>query len=167
MSSARDTLFKKLAADLGIDAAEEIRAVPHYEVAVEHDGQLWISGQLPRVRGAIAVQGKVGAEISLEEGRHAARLCVMRALAVMRQTLGSLDRVSKVLRMTVYVQSAPGFSEHSELADAASDILYAVLAPNGGHTRTSVGVYQLPKNGAVEIDMVVALGERESSMSTF
>lgn len=167
MSTARDALFKKLAAELGIDHTEEVKAVPRYEVAIEHDGELYISGQIPRVRGAVAVTGSVGADVSLEEGRHAARLCVLRALAVIRQTVGTLDRVKKILRMTVYVKSAPHFVEQSEVADAASDILYTVFQPSGGHTRTSVGVFQLPKNAAVEIDMIVALGEREAGTSTF
>jgi len=82
----------------------------------------------------------------------------LRALAGLRQSLGGdLGRVRKILRMTVYVQSAADFTQQSEVADAASDILYAVFAPDGGHSRTSVGVYQLPKNAAVEIDMVAAL----------
>ncbi|WP_295641114.1 RidA family protein [uncultured Methylibium sp.] len=167
MTTARDALFKKLAAELGIDHAEEVKAVPRYEVAVEHEGELYVSGMIPRVRGAVAVTGSVGADVSLEEGRHAARLCVLRALAVVRQTVGTLDRVKRILRMTVYVKSAANFTEQSEVADAASDILYTVFQPSGGHTRTSIGVLQLPKNAAVEIDMIVALGEREAGTSTF
>lgn len=167
MTTARDALFKKLANEFGVDHTEEVKAVPRYEVAVEHDGELYVSGMIPRVRGAVAVTGSVGADVSLEEGRHAARLCVVRALAVIRQTAGTLDRVQRILRMTVYVKSAANFTEQSEVADAASDILYTVFQPSGGHTRTSVGVLQLPKNAAVEIDMIVALGEREAGTSTF
>lgn len=168
MSSASDALFKKLAADLGVDLGEEIRAVPHYEVSVEHDDMLYISGQIPRIRGAIAVAGRVGADVSLDEARHAARICAVKALAIARQACGGdLSRVRRILRMSVYVHSAPNFTEHSEVADAASDILYTVFQPGGGHTRTTVGVYQLPKNAAVEIDMIVALGDREAGSSTF
>lgn len=167
MSTASDALFKKLANDLGVEFSEEIRAVPHYEVSVEHDGILYVSGQIPRIRGAVAVAGRVGAEISREEARHAARICVVKALAVVRQAAGGdLSRVKHILRMTVYVQSAPNFTEQSEVADAASDILYTLFQP-GGHTRTTVGVAQLPKNAAVEIDMIVALGDREAGSSTF
>ncbi|WP_428418787.1 RidA family protein [Methylibium sp.] len=168
MSTASDALFKKLANDLGVEFSEEISAVPHYEVSVEHDGILYVSGQIPRIRGAVAVAGRVGAEISREEARHAARICVVKALAVVRQAAGGdLSRVKRILRMTVYVQSAPNFTEHSEVADAASDILYTLFQPGGGHTRTTVGVAQLPKNAAVEIDMIVALGDREAGSSTF
>lgn len=164
---SRDSVFKKLATELGVEFTEQIRAIPKYEVAIEHDGLLWISGTLPRAGGMIAVQGHVGSEVTLDEARRAARICLLRALAIVRQSVGTLDRIQRVLRMTVYVNSAPGFTEQSEVADAASEILYALLAPNGGHTRTSVGTAQLPKNGSVEIDMVVALGERDVLNSTF
>ena len=87
----------------------------------------------------------------------AAKVCAMRALALLRQTLGSLERVKHVLRITVYVQSAQDFTQQSEVADGASEILYAVLGQAGVHTRTSVGVFQLPKNAAVEIDLIAAI----------
>ncbi|MGA0610995.1 RidA family protein [Caldimonas sp. KR1-144] len=164
---SRDIVFKKMATELGVEFTDQIRAIPKYEVAIEDDGKLWLSGTLPRAGGMIAVQGHVGSEVSIEEAKRAARICVLRALAIVRQSVGTLDRIRRVLRMTVYVNSAPGFTEQSEVADAASEILYALLAPNGGHTRTSVGVAQLPKNGSVELDMVVALGERDALSSTF
>lgn len=164
---SRDIVFKKLATELGVEFTEQIRAIPKYEVAIEDDGQLWISGTLPRAGGMIAVQGHVGSDVTLDEAKRAARICLLRALAIVRQSVGTLDRIRRVLRLTVYVNSAPGFTEQSEVADAASEILYALLAPNGGHTRTSVGVAQLPKNGSVEIDMVIALGERDALSSTF
>ena len=167
MTMARDAMLKRLAAEFGLDFTDEIRAVPKYEVAIEHDGQLFISGQIPRVRGALAVAGKLGADASLEEGRRAARICIVRALVIVRQTVGSLDRVKKLLRLNVYVQSAPNFTEQSEVADAASEILYALFEPAGGHTRTAVGVVQLPKNAAVELDLLLALGAPESTNSTF
>ncbi len=167
MTPSRDAQLKKLAAEFGLDIAEHIRAVPRHEVAVEHGGQLFVSGQIPRVRGAVAVAGSVGADVSLEEGCRAARICVVRALIVARQSLGSLDRVAKVLRMNVYVHSAANFTEQSEVADAASEILYTLLEPHGGHTRTAVGVHQLPKNASVELDLLVALGEAEAGPSTF
>ncbi len=167
IDGTRDARLKKLAADLGLEVGEEIRALPHYEMAIEHGGHLFVSGQIPRIRGAVAVTGRVGAEVSLEEGRRAARICVVRALVVARQSLRSLHRVAVVLRMNVYVQSAPHFTEHSEVANAASEILDALFAPEGGHTRTTVGVYQLPQNAAVEIDLQLALHEGEPGPSTF
>ncbi|HSV69980.1 MAG TPA: RidA family protein [Methylibium sp.] len=167
MSSPRDTLLRKFAADLGLDPAEAIVAVPKYEPTVEHDGQLFVSGQIPRLRGEVAVVGRIGAETDVEAGRQAARLCVVRALMAVRQSAGTLERVQRVLRMNVYLRCAPEFAALSEVADAASEILYAVFKPDGGHTRTTVGVAQLPKHAAVELDLLVALGAPERSYSTF
>jgi enamine deaminase RidA (YjgF/YER057c/UK114 family) len=84
----------------------------------------------------------------------------MRALAILRQSPGGLQRIRKILRITVYVQSAADFTQHSEVADAASEVLYSIFAEAGVHTRTSVGVYQLPKNASVELDMIVAVDNR-------
>ncbi|HYD59602.1 MAG TPA: RidA family protein [Noviherbaspirillum sp.] len=159
MTHASDALYQQIAEELGIAFEDEIRAGANYEVAVENDGEIWVSGQIPRMQGKIVVTGRAGGEVSLEEARRASQVSIMRALAILRQSLGSLGRVKRVLRMTVYVQSAADFTMQSEVADAASEILYKVFAPNGGggHTRTSVGVYQLPKNAVVEIDLVAAL----------
>jgi len=78
----------------------------------------------------------------------------MRALALLRQSLGTLDGIGRILRMTVYVQCTQDFTQHSEVADAASDVFCKVLGEAGRHARTSVGVHQLPKNATVELDLV-------------
>ena len=155
--NARNARFEQLLQDLDLSFEEDIRPGANYEVAVENAGEIYVSGMIPRMRGVIAGTGRVGQETSLQQARHAAQISTLRALAILRKSLGNLERVKRVLRMTVYVQSAADFTQQSEVADAASDILYAVFAPDGGHTRTSVGVYQLPKNASVELDMVVAI----------
>jgi enamine deaminase RidA (YjgF/YER057c/UK114 family) len=157
MKSPRDIQLETLAREFGMDFQQEIRAVNHYQVALQHKDELYISGQLPRIGTQVAVTGRVGAETSLEDAQRAARICIVRALAIMQQTLGSLERIDKVLRLTVYVQSAADFTQQSEVADAASEILYSLLAEQGGHTRTSVGVFQLPKNASVELDLIAAI----------
>jgi enamine deaminase RidA (YjgF/YER057c/UK114 family) len=162
MAKSRDTLFEEKAKELGVAFEGEIRAGANYEVAVENDGQIYVSGQIPRVDGKIVVTGAVGKDASLDDGRRAAAVCVLRALAVLRQSLGSLERVKKILRVTVFVRSAPDFAQQSEVADAASELLYSIFFPSGGHTRTSVGVYQLPKNAAVEIDLTAAIHRNET-----
>lgn len=166
MSATSDVLFKKLAAELGIDFSAEVQAMHRYERAVG-DREVHVSGHLPRLRGAVAVTGRVGAAVTLEEARRAARLCAIRALAALRQHLGSLARVGQVLRLTVYVQGADAFTQHAQVADAASDVLHAVLQEAAGHARTTLGVHQLPENAAVQVDLVVAAGEPEASYSTF
>jgi enamine deaminase RidA (YjgF/YER057c/UK114 family) len=86
----------------------------------------------------------------------------MRALALLQRSAGSLEAIAAILRITVYVRSAPTFTQQSEVADGASDVLRHVLGPQGVHTRTSVGVLQLPKGAAVELDVVAKLKETES-----
>jgi enamine deaminase RidA (YjgF/YER057c/UK114 family) len=111
---------------------------------------------VPRVGDAVVATGRAGAEATLEQARLGARVCALRALALLRESLGGLERIERILQMGVHVQSAPGFFLQSEVADAASDVLHQVLGPSGGHARTSVGVCQLPKNAVVEIDMVAS-----------
>ena len=81
----------------------------------------------------------------------------MRALAILQRELGSLENVRQVMRVNVYTQSAAEFTQQSEVADAASDLLHSILGAAGKHARTSVGVYQLPKNATVELDLIAAV----------
>ena len=116
---------------------------------------MYVSGQVPRVGDKIVCVGRVGADVTLAQAQAASKICVMRALALLERSLGSLDHVAQVARMTVFVNSAESFTQQSEVADGASQALTAVLGDAGRHTRTSVGVAQLPKNAAVEVDLIV------------
>jgi enamine deaminase RidA (YjgF/YER057c/UK114 family) len=158
MQETRETRFEAVAAQIGHRFDGEIKIGGHYVPVLRHGAQVFVSGQIPRVGDTILVVGRVGAEVSLAEARLAAQVCTMRALALLRQSLGSLEAITQLLRLTVYVQSAADFTQHSEVADAASDVLHTVLGEAGRHTRTSVGVYQLPKNAAVELDLIAAVG---------
>jgi enamine deaminase RidA (YjgF/YER057c/UK114 family) len=154
---SRESEFQAVARELGYDFNGEIKIGGNYTPVVIHGGQVYVSGQVPRVDGEIVVTGRVGADVTLERAQLAAKVCVMRALALLRQSPGSLDAVSRVLRMTVFVQVADGYTQMSEVADGASDVLFRVLGDAGVHTRTSVGVAQLPKNAAVELDLIAAV----------
>ncbi|WP_019139981.1 RidA family protein [Noviherbaspirillum massiliense] len=160
---SREEAFQQVARELGHSFDGEMRTGGNYVPAVEHGDEVYVSGQIPRVGDMVVVTGRVGKDVSLEQGRHAAKICAMRALAILRQTLGNLDRIRKVLRITVYVQCAEDFTQQSEVADGASEVLHAVLSSAGRPTRTSVGVYQLPKNAPVEIDMIVAVDPAHAS----
>jgi enamine deaminase RidA (YjgF/YER057c/UK114 family) len=116
-----------------------------------------VSGQIPRVGDQVVATGRAGAEVSLEQARAAARISTLRALALLQRALGSLDQVDRILRITVYVQCTADFTQHSEVADAASDLLHTVLGEAGIHARTSIGVYQLPKNATVELELQAAV----------
>ena len=157
MTESREANFAAVEADLSYSFGGEIKIGGNYVSVIRHDNQVFISGQIPRVGNDVVVTGRVGADVSVADAQRAAKVCVMRALALLQQELGSLDRVLRILRITVFVQCSQDFSLQSEVADGASEVLYAVLGNAGVHTRTSVGVYQLPKNAAVEIDLIAAV----------
>jgi len=156
MENSRDTRFNAVATRRGHSFDGEIRVGGHYAPVVRHGAELYISGQVPRVDQTVVVTGRVGTDVTLLQAQTAAQICVMRGLALLRQTLGGLDQIERVLRMTVYVQCSQDFTQLSEVADGASDILHEILGEAGVHTRTSVGVFQLPKNASVELDLVAA-----------
>ncbi|MGJ7506067.1 RidA family protein [Variovorax sp. GT1P44] len=158
-SQTRQDTADQIAAELGHRFDGDIRIGGHYASAVSDGRTVYLSGQVPRVGDKVMVTGRVGAETTLDQARTAAMICTLRALAILRQALGSLDVVDKILRVTVFMQTTPDFTQQSEVADAASDLLYRVFGEQGVHTRTSVGVYSLPKNASVELDMVVSRRE--------
>lgn len=121
---------------------------------VRDGNTVYVSGQIPRVQDSVVVTGRAGSEVTLPQAQLAAKVCVMRALALLQRALNSLENLRSILRITVYVQCTDDFTQQSEVADAASELLFAILGSAGAHTRTSVGVYQLPKNATVELDLV-------------
>jgi enamine deaminase RidA (YjgF/YER057c/UK114 family) len=157
MESTRQSRFNDIATALGYSFEGGIQIGGNYVSTVRHGDTVYVSGQVPRVGSTLVVTGRVGADVSLADAQKAAKVCALRALVLLAQALGSLDQVTQVLKLGVYVQSAPDFTQQSEVADAASEVLHTVLGPAGKHTRTSVGVYQLPKNAPVEVDLVAAV----------
>jgi enamine deaminase RidA (YjgF/YER057c/UK114 family) len=152
-----DARFRQTAQELGYSFDGEIKIGGNYVPIVRHQDELYISGQIPRIGDTVVVTGRAGADTSLAQAQLAAKICAMRALALVQRSLGSLDEVKRLLRMTLYVQCAEDFTQQSEVADAASEILFFVLGDAGAHTRSSIGVYQLPKNATVELDLIAAV----------
>jgi len=115
------------------------------------------SGQLPRVAGKLTCIGRLADTVSVEEGAAAAAVCALNALSVLEVALGSLDRIERVLTMTGFVASAPDFYRQPDVVDGASRVLHAVFGEAGRHTRSAIGVASLPRGGAVEIEVSVAV----------
>ncbi len=151
-----DERFREAAGELGCTFEGELPVGGDYVPVRRHGALVWVAGQLPRVGTAIAVTGRAGAEVALADARRAAAICALRALAFLQRTLGSLDAVAAILRVGVYVQSAEGFTQQSEVADGASAVLRRVLGDAGVHARTSVGVLRLPKDATVEVELTAA-----------
>ncbi len=152
-----DERFQQTAKTLGYNFDGEIKIGGNYVPLVRHGDQIFISGQVPRVGERVVFTGRAGSEVSLQDAQLAAKVCAMRALALLQQSVGSLDAIKQILRVTVYTQCTDSFTLHSEVADGASEVLFYVLGNAGAHTRTSVGVLQLPKNATVELDLIAAV----------
>lgn len=150
----RDASFSAAAAELGYSFDDEIKIGGNYVPLVQEGPVIYVSGQIPRVGDSVVVTGRAGSSVTLAQAQLAAKVCVMRALALLQRSLGSLERIRSIARITVYVQCAEDFTHHSEVADGASELLHAILGKAGAHTRTSVGAYQLPKNATVELDLI-------------
>jgi enamine deaminase RidA (YjgF/YER057c/UK114 family) len=132
---------------------------PHdpLDAVIVHDGVARTSGQLPRIEGELTCLGRLGDDVGVGEGREAAAVCALNALAVLEAALGSLDRIERVLTVTGYVASTPDFHEQPTVIDGASRVLADVFGDAGRHTRSAIGVAALPRGGAVEIEVTVAV----------
>ncbi|HBO4463007.1 TPA: RidA family protein [Pseudomonas aeruginosa] len=128
-----------------------------YQPVVLHAGIAYVSGQLPRQHGELRWTGKVGSELDLEQARQAARLCEARCLQALEEALGGLQRVERLLKVTGYVASAAGFVQQPAVIDAASEYFDEVLGARGGHARAAVGVAELPRGAAVEVELIAAV----------
>lgn len=150
-------MIEERLAALGVALPEAAAPAYHYVPVTTHGGVAYVSGQLPRVEGGLSAAGKVGAEVSLERAREAAQTCVLQGLACLKQALGSLDAIERVLKLTGFVASAPGFTDQPTVIDAASRLLTDIFGENGRHARSAVGVAELPRNSPIEIEMMVAV----------
>jgi enamine deaminase RidA (YjgF/YER057c/UK114 family) len=154
-----DERFRQTAEALGYSFDGEIQIGGNYVPWVRDGELIYISGQIPRVGSTVVCTGAAGMDVDLTQAQRAAKVCVMRALALLQRALGSLEQVRAIPRITVFVQSAASFTQQSEVSDGASEVLFHVLGQAGAHARTSVGVIQLPKNATVEIDLISSVRE--------
>lgn len=146
----------KRIAELGLKLPKPAAPVAAYVPAVEQGGFLYVSGQLP-FRDGNLMTGRVGEDVDTDFGREAARACALMLIAQMQAALGSLDRVERVVKLGVFVNSDPKFTEQPKVADGASTLMADVFGDAGKHARSAVGVPVLPLGAAVEVDAIVAV----------
>jgi enamine deaminase RidA (YjgF/YER057c/UK114 family) len=139
----------------GIELPPPVQPLGSYTTWVRSGDLLFLSGHVPVRDGQMVHSGKVGADLTVEAGAAAARFTVLNCLATVRQALGSLDRVQRVVRLTGYVLSAPGFSQQAAVLNGASDLLGEIFGDAGVHVRTAVGVSELPSNATVELELTL------------
>ncbi|MEX2558037.1 MAG: RidA family protein [Actinomycetota bacterium] len=144
-------------AELGLTLPEAPAAVAAYVPAVVHAGLIWVSGQVPIRDGGLPRLGLVGRDISVEDAAEEARFCALNALAHLKAAAGSLDRIERIVKLTVFVASSAGFHAQPLVANGASELFQAVFGESGRHARSAVGVAELPLGVPVEVEVVAAL----------
>lgn len=149
-------MIEQRLSELGLVLPDAASPSFNYVPVALHGGLAYLAGQLPKVDGEVRVQGKAGGAVSLDAARGEARICVLQGLACLKRALGSLDRVERILKVTGFVASAAGFNDQPKVLDAASDLLGEIFGEAGRHARSAVGVAELPRDAAVEIEMIVA-----------
>ena len=130
------------------------KPVGSYVPAVKAGNLVFVSGQIPIIEGKVEYQGKVPTDLSVETAQKAATVCIVNALAQLRAEIGTLDNVSRIVRVSGFVNSEPDFYDQPKVINAASDLLFEIFGDRGRHSRIAVGVASLPLYSAVEIDMV-------------
>ena len=143
--------IEKRLATLGFELPEPKRPVANYLGCKRSGDLLFVSGRVSRQRG------EVGTDVSLEQAKAAAESALIDVLAIVRESIGDLDRIVSVEKMNGFVRSSPSFTEQPRVIDGASDLLIALLGDNGRHARTATGVAQLPFGASVQLELVLRL----------
>ena len=146
-------------AELGIKLPDAPAAVANYVPCIQTGNLVMTAGQLPLVDGNVVLPGKVGGELTSDQGAEAAKLAVINGLAQIKAMVGDLSRVVRVLRVEGFVQSAVGFQGQSVVMNGASDFIAEVFGDAGRHTRTAIGVSELPLNAACQISLLVEVSD--------
>jgi enamine deaminase RidA (YjgF/YER057c/UK114 family) len=142
---------------LGIELPTPATPVGAYVPAVRTGNLVFTAGQLPLKDGSLTAEGKTPGDVSLQDAQLAARQALLNALSALRAEIGSLDNVSRIVRLNVLVNSSAGFTDQAKVANGASDLLLELFSDAGKHTRTAVGVAELPLNAPVELDITAEI----------
>lgn len=143
--------------ELGLDLPEAPKPVATYVPAVRAGDLLFLSGVLPMRNGQLVYAGKLGRDFGVAEGTEAAKVAILNALAIAKQELGSLDRITRVVKVVGHVASAEGFTDQPQVLNGASDLLVAIFGEAGRHARVATGAAELPRRAAVEIEVILAV----------
>jgi enamine deaminase RidA (YjgF/YER057c/UK114 family) len=143
---------------LGLELPEVPKPVASYVPAVRSGNYVYTSGQVPFVKGELMHKGKLGGDLTIEQGYECARATAMNCLAAVKSVIDDLDRVKRIVRVTGFINSAPGFTDQPKVLNGASDLLVEIFGERGKHSRLAIGTSELPLGAPLEIDMVVEIG---------
>ena len=142
---------------MGLELPDPPKPVASYVPCVHTGNLVFVSGQIAREKSVLRFSGHVGGNLTLEEGKQAARLCALNALSAVKQEVGSLDRIRRIVKLTGFVACAAGFLDQPKVVDGASVLLIELFGDKGQHSRSAVGVIELPLGSAVEVEMIVEI----------
>lgn len=151
-----ETIVKRLL-DLGLTLPTAAPPAANYAPFLRSGNTLFTSGQLPFENGRLTCSGLAGRDLITSEAANAARVCAINVLAQVQAATGDLEKITRVVKLTVFVASAPDFTEQHLVANGASDLLVAVLGERGKHARSAVGVASLPLNAPVEVEAILEI----------
>ena len=147
--------FEDRLTQMGLELPLPPKPVATYVPAVQAGELLFLSGVLPFRDGKLTLVGKLGQELTVEQGYEESRVALLNALAIVRNHLGTLDRVKQVVRLVGHVASADGFVQQPAVINGASDLLVKLFGETGRHARVAVGAVQLPLNAPVELELIL------------
>jgi enamine deaminase RidA (YjgF/YER057c/UK114 family) len=150
-------------ARLGITLPAPPTPLGAYVESSDTGNLLFLSGTLPVVNRKLAIAGRLGENLSVKDGQEAARIATLNALAIARQHLGNLDRLKKLVKLTVLIATTEKFADHAPVADGASDLFVQIFGPQAGHARLVYGVYSLPLGAPVIVDTVFEIEPARAS----
>jgi len=150
-------MFEEKLKELGIEIPEAPKPLASYIPAAISGNLVYTAGQVPLENGKLNYTGLAGKDISIEDAQKAAKVCAINCLSVVKSAIGDLNRIERILKLTVFVASADGFVDQPKVANGASDFIVEVFGEKGKHVRSAVGVSGLPLNAPVEIEMIVEL----------
>ena len=142
---------------LGYKITQGPAPLAEYIPATQLGNVVYTAGQIPIEEGKLKFAGKLGIDLTLEEGKKAAELCAVNGLRVIKNVIKELDKIERIVKVTVFVNSAEGFTDQPKVANGASEFLFKLFGEAGRHVRSAVGVNELPINAAVEVELMVKL----------
>ncbi|MBV9231497.1 MAG: RidA family protein [Chloroflexi bacterium] len=147
--------FEARVKELGLTIPETPKPVANYVPAVQTGNLIFASGQTPTENGRLTIKGKLGRDVSIEQGQQAARLALLNCLAEVRGLTGTLDVITRVVKLNGYVASAEGFGSQPQVVNGASLLLEEIFGTAGKHARAAIGVAELPAGAPVELELIV------------
>lgn len=143
--------------DLELEIPEPVQPIGAYLPALLSANHVYVSGQLPFLKGQLISPGILGKNVSVKQGYKAARICALNSLSAIKCVLGDLDRIKRIVKLTGYVSSDNGFYDQPKVINGASEIFFEVFGEKGRHARSAVGVSVLPMGSCVELDLIAEI----------